>query len=221
MDVIATLPQVAAVITDPPYMINLKSDGRGKLNPWMDACNGAYWYAAWMSKVRDILKPDGCLWTCLNWRSLVTYQKAACDIGWPIESILVWDKGYFGTGSLKGLRPSYELVALFAMPEFAIPNRALPDIQRFQWSTRKPHGHPAEKPESLMSWLIDISTKPGDLVLDPFMGSGTTGVAAVQLGQKFIGIEQDAKWYNIAKTRICDAEQTTPAATHSKPVQIR
>ena len=204
MECVDSLPVVDAIITDPPYMINTKSDGNKKLNPWTDYCNAAYWYAAWMKKAREHLKPSGCLWTCLNWRSLVTFQKAACDIGWPIESLLVWDKRCIGTGGIKGLRPSYELVALFAMPEFAIPNRSIADVQSFRWSSYKPNGHPAEKPEALMQFLIEESTPSGGDVADLFMGSGTTGVAALKSGRNFWGIEQNEKWYQVAKERIAE-----------------
>lgn len=137
---------VDLVLTDPPYMINTKSTGTGKISPWADYCNASFWYAEWMKETRRVLKNTGGLWTFLNWRSFVTFQKAACDIGWPIESVLVWDKCWIGPGGKKGLRPSYELVALFAMPEFQIENRGLYDIQRFRWSSKKPHGHPAENP---------------------------------------------------------------------------
>ena len=207
IEILEQLPKVKAIITDPPYMINTKSDGNGKLNPWTDYCNGAFWYTEWIRKAREHLLPDGCLWTCLSWRSLVTFQKAACDAKWPIESLLVWDKQWIGPGGHKGLRPSYELVALFAMPDFQIPNRGLPDIQRFKWSSNKPHGHPAEKPEALMRWLILNSTKEGDTVADLFMGSGTTGAAALITGRKFIGIEQDEQWYQVAKNRIEEVDQ--------------
>lgn len=68
------------------------------------------------------------------------------------------------------------------------------------------HGeHPTEKPLSLMLELIELFTNPGDTILDPFMGSGTTGVAAVRLGRKFIGIEQDARFFDISRERIADA----------------
>jgi DNA modification methylase len=63
--------------------------------------------------------------------------------------------------------------------------------------------HPNEKPVSLMSHIIEKA--PGQTILDPFMGSGTTGVAAVKLGRKFIGIEIDPKYYAIAKGRIQQA----------------
>lgn len=141
---------VDMVLTDPPYMINTKSTGGGKLNPWADYCNAAFWYAEWIRQAKRILRETGCLWSFLNWRSFVTFQKAACDTGWPIESVLVWDKCWIGPGGSKGLRPSYELVALWAMPNFKIENRGLYDIQRFKCSSVKPHGHPAEKPVELV-----------------------------------------------------------------------
>lgn len=191
-------------------MINTKSDGSGKINPWGDYINAAYWYTAWIAEAKEKLAPDGCLWTCLNWRSMVTFQKAAADLGWPIESLLVWDKCWIGPGGLKGLRPSYELVALFAGENFSIPNRGLADIQRFKWSSKKPNGHPAEKPVELMQWIIENSTQEGDTVLDPFMGSGTTGVAALRARRKFIGIEQDPNWYEVAKQRLkAETDQAT------------
>ena len=196
---------VDMVLTDPPYMINTKSTGAGKLNTWADYCNASFWYAEWMRQARRILKSTGCLWSFLNWRSFVTFQKAACDIGWPIESVLVWDKCWIGPGGAKGLRPSYELVALFAMPDFKIENRGLYDIQRFKWSSKKPHGHPAEKPVDLMKWLVNQSTKTGDTVCDLFMGSGTTGEACVLTGRSFIGMELETGYFETAQQSMEEA----------------
>ena len=210
LDILRSLPSgsVDAVVTDPPYGINTKSDGAGKLNPWADLCNSAFWYTAWLSECRRIIKPDGCAWSFLNWRSLVTFQKAACDTAWPIESLLVWDKQWIGPGGPRGLRPSYEMVALFSGEEFAIKDRGLPDIQRFKWCGHKPNGHPAEKPVALAEWLVN-TTAEGGTVLDPFMGSGTTGVACMRTGRKFIGCEIDKGYYDIAKRRI---EEAVPLA---------
>ena len=198
---------VQAVIADPPYGINTKSDGQGKLNPWADLCNSAFWYAEWFKRARVRLSQEGCMWTCLNWRSLVTYQKAALDSGWAIESLLVWDKKWIGPGGSRGLRPSYELVALFANEKFSIDDRGLPDVQPFKWSAVKPNGHPAEKPIDLMRFLIDNSSKAGDLILDPFMGSGTTGAAAMAADRRFIGFETDPAWFELACQRIENAQR--------------
>ena len=67
--------------------------------------------------------------------------------------------------------------------------------------------HPTQKPLSLMRWVIENYTEPGDTVLDPFMGSGTTGVACVQAGRNFIGVEIDPGYYAIAEKRIRQAQQ--------------
>lgn len=134
---------VDCVLTDPPYSINTKSDGSGKLNPWADRVNAAFWYREWIGACYRVLKPSGCLWSFLNWRSIVTFQKASDDLCWPIESLLVWDKQWIGPGGQKGLRPSYEFVALWAKDDFGIDDRGIPDLQRFKWSSNKPTGHPA------------------------------------------------------------------------------
>lgn len=70
------------------------------------------------------------------------------------------------------------------------------------------HGeHPTEKPRRLMAEIIADFTNPGETILDPFMGSGTTGVAAVRLGRRFIGIEQNERYFEIACKRIEDAQR--------------
>jgi DNA modification methylase len=220
----AAIPAMTAraCITDPPYGINTKSDGTGKLSPWGDLCNSAFWYAEWIKVARSRLSGDGCLWSCLNWRSLVTFQKAACDIRWSIESLMIWDKQWIGPGGPRGLRPSYEMVALFANADFTIEDRGIPDIQAFKWSSQKPHGHPAEKPEALMDFLVRNSTNEGELVFDPFMGSGTTGAAAVRANRRFVGFEQDPDWFDIACRRIEEAQKQSDLfieAPKPKPVQ--
>ena len=110
-----------------------------------------------------------------------------------------------GAGTLRGLRPRYELCALFAHAGFKIRNRRLTDIWPESLPHRKPTGHKAEKPVGLIRRIIAESG--GDLTLDPFVGSGTTLVAAKQLGKKAIGIEIEERWCEFAARRI---EQTDP-----------
>lgn len=209
LDIIPALGRVNCAIMDPPYMIGVKSDWEGKLNPFADMINGSYWFSALFSKLKEKLPADGAIWTCLNWRSIVTYSKASFDAGLPIESLMVWDKDWIGPGGQVGLRPCYEMVALLPMDKFAIPNRGLRDIQKFKWCSTKPSGHPAEKPEALMDFLISNSTRHGDIVLDPFMGSGTVGASALRLGRRYIGIELDPKWFNHSADRLRAVNQQT------------
>ncbi|MBU2596870.1 MAG: site-specific DNA-methyltransferase, partial [Planctomycetes bacterium] len=79
--------------------------------------------------------------------------------------------------------------------------------------------HPTEKPESLLQRIISIGSKQGDIILDPFMGSGTTGVVAKQLGRNFIGIEIDQSYFNIATKRIENTKRTPNLFTLSPSKQ--
>lgn len=89
-------------------------------------------------------------------------------------------------------------------------------------NTNRQGEHPTEKPVPLMKELICDFTKPGDLILDPFMGSGTTGVAAIQLGRRFIGIEQDPKWFDLACRRLTAAQaQPSLFAAPAKAAQSK
>jgi site-specific DNA-methyltransferase (adenine-specific) len=67
-----------------------------------------------------------------------------------------------------------------------------------------------------MHYLVRLVTRKGGLVLDPFMGSGTTGIAAMQEGMKFVGIERDPHYYEIASRRIAEAKQIPPTATQQE-----
>lgn len=210
---------VDLIVTDPPYGIGIKSQGsdsgtkKSKLNPWADMCNASFWYSAWLSECQRILKDDGAVWSFINWRYFTTLQKAGLDIGWSVESLLIWDKGLIGTGGQKGLRPCYEQVMLFTKPNFRIEDRSLRDIQYFQWKTIKPTGHPAEKPLDLIRWLMQISGKTkGAVIVDPFMGSGTTAVAAALEGANYIGFEMDANWVEKAQKRIASTAQEVAEA---------
>lgn len=206
---------VDLVVTDPPYGIGIKSQGGSKgagakLNPWADICNASLWYTAWIKECKRILKDDGALWSFINWRYFPTMCKAGLDCQWNVESLLVWDKCWIGPGGVRGLRPSYEQVALFTMPDFAIKDRGLADIQRFKWASHKPTGHPAEKPVDLIRWIIRASGKAdGAVILDPFMGSGTTAVAAVREGCHYVGFDMDPVWVEKASARVEKEVKTT------------
>lgn len=198
---------VACVVTDPPYVIGAVSAGNigSKSGGWADMMNSALWFSTWYRHTVRILKDRGSFWSFCNWRSLPVVMRAALDVGQPVTSMLVWDKEWIGPGGSQGLRPSYELVALMARPQFAIPDRGQPDIWRQQFSSFKPNGHPAEKPEPLIRRILQNSAlRPGDLVADPFMGSGTAAVAARTLGFRFVGVEAEERWCEVAARRATE-----------------
>jgi DNA modification methylase len=80
--------------------------------------------------------------------------------------------------------------------------------------------HPTQKPVALMEWVLTLKWIPRDsTILDPFMGSGTTGVAAINLGRKFIGIEIEPKYFDIARKRIRDAWENRPRLFADEPAE--
>jgi site-specific DNA-methyltransferase (adenine-specific) len=179
---------------------------------WADINNASVWYAAWMREIWRCLADHGSLWVFGNWRSFPVYQCAASKIpGMSILSVVVWDKEWPSVGSMRGLRQNYELIVLFGKPSFAIRERNISDIWKCKWTSAKPTGHPQEKPVKLIDRILDVSGLPDVcLVIDPFLGSGSVGVAAVSRGHRFIGIEMDENHLAIAEARIRSARAEQP-----------
>jgi site-specific DNA-methyltransferase (adenine-specific) len=202
LEVMPMLGRFDAVVTDPPYNFSTASAGH-KHNLWADAVNSAFWFSEMLTQCKTRLQGRGCIWQFLNWKTFIPAQKACWSAGMKFDSLLVWDKEWIGPGGSVGLRPSYELVALMGVGDFALPNRGLPDIWRHKWSSQRESGHPAEKPISLLAEIIRET--PGELILDPFMGSGTTLVACQRMGRMGTGIELDPEYFAIACKRVDEA----------------
>lgn len=120
---------------------------------------------------------------------------------------LIWDKVNTGLGWR--YRRQYEMVMIAHRARgkilWADPGRSHPNIVKMPAPAGFLRRHPNEKPEALMRLLLEIHAPPGAVVCDPFMGSGTTGVAAVQLGLSFVGVELDARHFDTACRRIEEA----------------
>ena len=118
---------------------------------------------------------------------------------------MVWDKEWIGPAHASQLRPTYELILFAGMPKAKIDDRTASDIVRCKWQAANTRltEHAAEKPVELMRHLIRLTTKKNDVVLDCFMGSGSTGCAAHLENRRFIGIEREPKFFDgIAVPRI-------------------
>lgn len=212
LEILQSLPpfSVDAVITDPPYMIGAVSTGNAdaKSGGWADMENASFWFTEVLNRCKRVLKPDGYLCMFGNWRSLPTLMHAFSRAKWPIDSCMIWDKEWIGPAGPRQLRPTYEIIIFAGMPDAKIDNRSVPDIYRCKWMAgqMKTTPHAAEKPVQLMQHLIRTVTKPGAIVVDPFMGSGTTGEAAHLEKRHFIGIERESEYFHeIAIPRIRSA----------------
>jgi site-specific DNA-methyltransferase (adenine-specific) len=209
-DALDILPTIAAgsvdcCVTDPPYVIGAVSAGNmaSKAGGWADMMNSSLWFTEWYGMVRRTLRHNSSFWSFCNWRSLPVVMKSALSAGLPVTSLMVWDKEWIGPGGSQGLRPSYELCALMAQPGFAIPNRGVADVWRHKTGGHKPDGHPAQKPIALVERILRVAAVPvGGLVLDPYVGSGTTAVAAKALGLRCIAIEAEEQWCSLTAARL-------------------
>lgn len=203
MDILPTLPKVDAVITDPPYGINKDGQVRTKGG---HGGRKAYDFLGW-----DGDRPKQEIFELI-------LKSANCHVIWggnyfadwlpPTMRWLVWDKG-------QRINQSDGELAWTSMQKalrICTINRVELLIDGAQ--------HPTQKPIKLMSWTIEQAGNP-ETILDPFMGSGTTGVAAIQLGRSFIGIEREPKYFDIACQRIEQAVVQGQLFEPEKPKQTQ
>lgn len=208
-----------SVITDPPYIIGASSVGNAatKAGDWVDMMNAAEWYALWLRECKRLTHAESYIAAFGNWRGLPTYMRAFNLAGLQAHSCLVWDKEWIGPAYKNSLRPRWELALISAGSEAEIPDRSAADVFRAKWMAGAMRcEHPAEKSPDVVAYLVENLSRENWIVLDPFMGSGTTGVACIRTGRKFIGIEQNEGYFEIAKKRIQQAirerdEQLIPA----------
>ncbi|MEM7241697.1 MAG: site-specific DNA-methyltransferase [Pseudomonadota bacterium] len=177
----------------------------------------------WLAAAKRILKPNGALWVIGSYHNIFRVGTALQDAGFWILNDVVWRKTN-PMPNFRGMRltnahetmiwasksekskPTFNYEALKAMndgvqmrSDWVLPicngNERLKD-------DKGEKAHPTQKPEGLLHRVLIGSTNPGDVVLDPFFGSGTTGAVAKKLGRNFIGIEREESYRKIARKRI-------------------
>lgn len=230
LSVLETLPtnSIAAVVADPPYSSGgmMRNDriapADKKYLGWTNTADGkiadtqastgtfsgdsrdqrsyAYWSALWLSQVCRIAVAGAQCFIFTDWRQLPTTTDAAQAGGWVWRGLLVWDKGV-GRPMKGRFRNHLEYLVWSS-------NGPMPEADNIYPSTLLRHTPPnadsrvhlTQKPESLISEILSVA--PKGLVLDPFMGSGTTLRAAKDLGRRAIGIEQEERYCEIAAQRL-------------------
>jgi site-specific DNA-methyltransferase (adenine-specific) len=133
-------------------------------------------------------------------------QREAEKVGFAYQNTLVWDKGNV-TPNRYYMGACEFILMLKKGKSRTINNPSCSNILRVKNKVGKKY-HPTEKPVELMRILIENSTDTGDMVLDPFMGSGSTGVACINADRNFIGIELDEQYFNVAQDRINNARSS-------------
>jgi site-specific DNA-methyltransferase (adenine-specific) len=139
----------------------------------------------------------------IDWRMYPNLYGALESCGWVVKNLVVWDKKHFGMGA--NYRNQHELIIYAEKGNSAFPTRATGNV--IQFARVDNENHPTEKPVGLIRKLLVASTVPGEIVLDAFMGSGTTGVACVNEQRRFLGIEIDERHFENACRRVEEAHR--------------
>lgn len=223
-----------AVITDPPYSSGgaMRSDRNkstsskytmgGKLQHYADFAGDnrdqrsyLMWCTLWLGECLRVTKSGGVLLVFTDWRQLATTVDAIQAGGWIFRGVVPWDKTESCRPDKGRFRNQCEYVVWASkgpLPKPTADAPCLPGVFRHRVRRSDKH-HIAGKPTALMGDLMGIVPQ-GGVVFDPFCGSGTTGVAAIQNGLSFVGCEAVPAIAEIAQNRLAEAEAQTQACEH-------
>ena len=198
---------VDMILTDPPYKVTSRggrtSAGGMMLDIKMRKGNvfkeNSIKAIDWMPVLFEKLKESGHCYVMCNNKNLHGFLNESLKAGFNIVKTMVWAKD--NKIMSQAYMSQIEFVLFLRKGRFKRINNC-GDSDLLQHKNPKNKSHPTEKPVSLMEQLILNSSNDGDVVLDPFMGTGSAGVAAKNLNRNFIGIELDEGYFNIAKERI-------------------
>jgi site-specific DNA-methyltransferase (adenine-specific) len=196
IDVMAHLParSIDFVLTDPPYLVNYRDrSGRRVANDDNDA-----WLKPAFRQIHRVLRPNSLAISFYGWNRVDTFMAAWREAGFSVVGHIVFRKHYGSNARFLSYR--HESAYLLAKGRPSLPASPVPDVLDWQYSGNCLH--PTQKPVQPLKTLIGAFTKPGDTVLDPLCGSGSTLVAARELGRRFIGIDIDPDHHRTARQRL-------------------
>jgi DNA modification methylase len=190
---------VDLIVTDPPYGVRYQ-DGFGRTIPNDDDPSRVL--SAFTDLYR-ILRQDSVCISFYGWGHVDAFFRAWRQAGFRPVGHIVWVKEY--ASRTRYLRYRHEQAYVLAKGRPALPAEPLDDIQPWTYSGNA--DHPTQKSEEILIPLIEAFTRPGQVVLDPFAGSGSTLVAAAMTGRRYMGIELDQQYCAAARKRLACVER--------------
>lgn len=214
LDVMRGMPDacVDAVVTDPPYGIAWQSARRtAKAERFRPVAGDAAPFVWFLPEAVRLLRDGGGMVCFCRWDVAEAFRLAIGWAGLRIRSQIVWNREAHGLGDLGAqFAPQHDLAWFATKGAFRFPGSRPKSVLSHLRVSASDLTHPCEKPVALLADIIRAVTAEGATVLDPFMGTGAGGVAAVQLGRFFIGIEREPEYHAIAEARIAHARGETP-----------
>lgn len=215
LNVLASIEtSVDAVVMDPPYASGTRKEmGKASSGAMLRAgrfadrpiendqmtTQGFVWLMRAIGQgVRPMLPEGGSIVSFIDWRQWPNLVGALETCNYRVQGMVVWDKGSIGMGN--GFRRQHELICHASKGVPTVYNKGVGDVLKYK--REEPINHPSPKPEGLMQKLITVVSDEGGVILDPFMGSGSTLRAAKDLGRKSIGIEFEERYCELAANRM-------------------
>jgi site-specific DNA-methyltransferase (adenine-specific) len=208
-----------AIITDPPYCSGGRAENekmrgdvsmRREVDPedWFNGDSMTVGTYQWFLRKcalewNRLLEVGGSVFVFTDWRMQNYVRESVESAGFTTENLIVWDKDHFGMGS--GFRYQHEFILQFTKGKFEAAELDRGNVLTYKRCSDDVH--PTQKPVPLLEDLLRVSAEKGDAVLDPFAGSGSTGVAAIQRGLSFTGIERDPEHAETARNRLTNSHQ--------------
>ena len=199
---------VDLIITDPPYLMDYQSGRRkNKFDKIIGDKDSHQLISDCVDEYYRVLKDDSAIYMFCSWHH-VDFFKKEFEKYFNLKNILVWNKNNHGSGDLKGsYAPKYEFVLFGHRGRALHKTKRVPDVLNYSKVSGSVSLHPTQKPIDLLEHFILNNSEENGIILDTFMGSGTTAIACINTNRNFIGFEMDKKYYDIANNRIAETLQ--------------
>ncbi len=197
---------VDAVIADPPYGIDYQSAMRIDRSQWKPKiANDTKPFVWWLFPAFRMCAPSACMLCFCRWDVQQAFHDAMEWAGWDVKSQIIWDREAHGMGDLNGCpAPQHDVLWFGTKGGYKFHGSRPKSVVRSMRLGGEELTHPNEKPLDLIQQLVVDYSPPNGLVLDCFLGSGTTAAACVRAGRRFIGCEIDPKYFEDSCARIDD-----------------
>lgn len=194
---------IDTIQTDPPYGMSYRSNFRLERYDAIHNDTGLDWLPQFVKECYRVAKTDTAHYVFCSFHKIDIFKQEFEKL-FKVKNILVWVKNNHGMGDLKGDYASKtEFILLLTKGKPKIRGKRPNNVLEFAKTGNVLH--PTQKPVDLNEFMLKVFSDEGGAVLDPFMGSGSTGVACMNTGRTFIGIELDSSYYGISCERILNA----------------
>lgn len=195
---------VDMVLTDPPYGIAFQSGHRASRYEKIKGDQSLDWLDDLVEEIFRVSKNNTAHYMFCSFHHVDIF-KQAIQKRFKVKNIITWVKNNTSMGDLKGdFASKTEFIIFFQKGRRLINDKR--DSNVFEYNKTRNELHPTQKPVDMTEYMLSKFSNDGNVILDPFMGSGTTGVACVNTGRSFIGMELEEKYFKIAEQRINESQ---------------